>query len=64
MAGLGPGAAYLLRKREVRERTSRVRREVQDAAEGLHRLLAASARDSRRYAPQDLRLSGHPVDRC
>ena len=62
IAGLGPGAAYLLRKREVRERTSRVRRKGQDAAEALHRSLAATARDSRRYAPQDLRVVGHPVD--
>jgi hypothetical protein len=60
--GLGPGAAYLLRKREVRERTSRVRRRGQDAAEHLHRLLTASARDNRRYAPQDLRVAGHPAD--
>jgi hypothetical protein len=61
-AGLGPGAAYLLRKRDVRERTSRRRRRVHDAAEYLHRLLAALAQDSRRYALQDPRLSGHPAD--
>ena len=61
-AELGPGAAYLLRKREVRERTSRLRRKVHDAAEDLHRVLAGSAQDGRRYALQDPRLSGHPPD--
>jgi gas vesicle protein GvpL/GvpF len=61
-AELGPGAAYLLRKREVRDRTSRLRRKVHDAAEDLHRVLAGSAQDSRRYALQDPRLSGRPPD--
>jgi hypothetical protein len=59
---LGPGAAYLRQKREVRERTSRVRGEVHAALEDLHHLLATSAQDSRRYVLQDPRLSGHPAD--
>jgi Gas vesicle synthesis protein GvpL/GvpF len=61
-AELGPGAAYLQRKREVRDRTSRLRGKVHDAVEDLHRLLAASAQHSRRYVLQDPRLSGHPPD--
>jgi hypothetical protein len=61
-AELGPGAAYLQRKREVRGRTSRLRGKVHDAVEDLHRLLATSAQHSRRYVLQDPRLSGHPPD--
>ncbi|HSU11922.1 MAG TPA: GvpL/GvpF family gas vesicle protein [Pseudonocardia sp.] len=59
---LGPGAAYLQRKRETRDRTSRLRGKVHDAVEDLHRVLAASAEHSRRYVLQDPRLSGHPPD--
>jgi len=59
-AELRPGAAYLQRKREVRDRTSRLRAEVHDAVEDLHRVLATSAQQSRRYVLQDPRLSGHP----
>jgi len=59
---LGPGAAYLRRKREVRDRASVLRGRVHDAAEDLHRLLTTSAQGSRRYALQDPRLSGHPSD--
>jgi hypothetical protein len=59
---LGPGAAYLQRKREVRDRATVHRGRVHDAVEDLHRLLTTSARDSRRYALQDPRLSGHPPD--
>jgi len=61
-AGLGPGAAYLLRKRETRNWSARRRQRVHDAAEHLHRRLSASAQNNRRYAQQDLRLSGHPAD--
>ena len=59
---LGPGAAYLQRKRETRDRTSRLRGKVHDAVEDLHRVLAAAAEHSRRYVLQDPRLSGHPPD--
>jgi hypothetical protein len=61
-AEVGPGAAYLQRKREVRDRTSRIRGKVHDAVEDLHRVLATSAQQSRRYVLQDPRLSGHPPD--
>jgi hypothetical protein len=61
-AELGPGAAYLQRKREVRDRTSRLRGKVADAVEDLHHVLATAAQHSRRYVLQDPRLSGHPPD--
>jgi hypothetical protein len=56
---LGPGAAYLLRKRTARERAARVQQDVQDAAADLHRTLAAAATASHLYPPQDPQLSGH-----
>jgi hypothetical protein len=59
---LGPGAAYLFRRRAARERSSRSRREMQDLAEGLHHRLAAAASASRRYPPQDPSLSGRRED--
>jgi hypothetical protein len=59
---VGPGAAYLRRRRAVRDRDTRVRRAVQDAADQLHERLTAAAHDSRRYAGGDPRLAGRPPD--
>jgi hypothetical protein len=56
--GLGPGAAYLLRKRMARERGARAQQDVQDAAADLHRTLNAAAAASHLYPPQDPQLSG------
>lgn len=58
-ATLGPGAAYLLRKRKARDRTARVQQDVQDAAADLHRSLSAAAAACHLYPPQDPQLSGH-----
>ena len=57
-SGLGPGAAYLLRKRMARERGARAQQDVQDAAADLHRTLSAAAVASHLYPPQDPQLSG------
>jgi hypothetical protein len=59
---LGPGAAYLRRRRAARDRASRVRREAQAAAKELHRALTAAASATRRYQPQDPSLSGRRDD--
>jgi hypothetical protein len=59
---LGPGAAYLYRRRAARDRASRSRREMQEVAEGLHQRLAAAASASRRYPPQDPSLSARRED--
>jgi hypothetical protein len=56
--GLGPGAAYLLRKRMARERGARTQQDVQDAAADLHRTLSSAAAASHLYPPQDPQLSG------
>jgi hypothetical protein len=61
-AELGPGAAYLFRRRAARDRASRARRDAQEAAEELHRSLSAAAAAARRYQPQDPSLSGHHDD--
>jgi hypothetical protein len=52
---LGPGAAYLARRRAGRDRASRARREAQAAAEVLHQSLSAAASASRLYPPQNHR---------
>jgi hypothetical protein len=54
---LGPGAAYLLRKRMARERGARAQQDVRDAAADLHRTLSAAAAASHLYPPQDPQLS-------
>jgi hypothetical protein len=59
---VGPGAAYLLRKRAARDRVLRERSKADDAAEGLHRSLSGIAEASRRYPPQDPRISGRRAD--
>lgn len=61
-AGLGPGAAYLLRRRAARDRAARARWEAQEAAADLHRSLSAAAAASRLYPPQDPSLSGRRED--
>jgi hypothetical protein len=55
---LGPGAAYLLRKRMARERNARAQLDVQDAAADLHETSSAAAVASHLYPPQDPQLSG------
>jgi Gas vesicle synthesis protein GvpL/GvpF len=55
---LGPGAAYLMRKRAAGDRARTQHRLVREAAEDAHRALAALAVVSRRYPPQDPRLTG------
>jgi hypothetical protein len=59
---VGPGAAYLMRKRAARDQAARERQKTHDAAADLHRSLTAAATASRLYPPQDPRLSGHPAD--
>jgi hypothetical protein len=54
-----PGTSYLLRRRAERDRAARGLQDAVAAAEAVHGDLAAVAVASRRYAPQDPRLSGH-----
>jgi gas vesicle protein GvpL/GvpF len=56
--GAGPGAAYLARRLAERDRAARGQEEAHEAAEAAHRELAAAALASRRYPPQDPRLTG------
>jgi hypothetical protein len=53
-----PGTAYLLRRRAERDRAARGLQESAEAAEAVHREMSALAVASRRYQPQDPRLSG------
>jgi len=57
-SNLGPGAAYLLRKRMARERGARAQQDVQEAVADLHRALSAAAAASHLYPPQAPQLSG------
>lgn len=57
-AAIGPGAAYLMRKRASRQQATRQRQLAAEAAEEAHRSLAALAVASRRYPAQDPRLVG------
>ena len=61
-SNLGPGAAYLLRKRMAGDRVARARQEVQAVAADLHQTLSAAAAASHLYAPQDPQLSGRSED--
>jgi hypothetical protein len=54
-----PGTSYLMRRLAARDAATTGRRQAVDAAEELHRVLAAGAAASRRYPPQDPRLTGH-----
>jgi hypothetical protein len=54
-----PGTAYLMRRRAARDAATTGRRRAVDAAEELHRELAGHAVASRRYPPQDPRLTGY-----
>jgi hypothetical protein len=56
--GAGPGASYLARRLAERNRAARGHEEALAAAEAVHRELAAAALASRRYPPQDPRLTG------
>jgi hypothetical protein len=57
-AGAGPGASYLARRLAERNRAAAGHEEALAAAEEAHRALAAVALASRRYPPQDPRLTG------
>lgn len=56
--GAGPGASYLARRLAERNRAARGAEAAHAAAEAAHRDLAAAALATRRYPPQDPRLSG------
>ena len=56
--GAGPGTSYLTRRLAERNRAARGHEEAAEAAEAVHRELAAVALASRRYRPQDPRLTG------
>jgi hypothetical protein len=53
-----PGTAYLMRRRAERDRAARGLQDAAEAAEAVHRAMSAVAVASRRYQPQDPRLSG------
>jgi hypothetical protein len=53
-----PGTAYLMRRRTERDRAARGLQDAAEAAEAVHREMSACAVASRRYQPQDPRLSG------
>jgi hypothetical protein len=55
----GPGTSYLMRRRAARDRAAVGHRQAVDAAEEAHREIARLAVASRRYPPQDPRLTGH-----
>lgn len=57
-AGAGPGTSYLLRRRAQRDRSARHREHATEAAERAYRELGRHAVASRRYPPQDPRLTG------
>jgi hypothetical protein len=54
-----PGTSYLMRRRAVRDAATLGRRRAVDEASELHSALAGRAAASRRYPPQDPRLTGH-----
>jgi hypothetical protein len=54
-----PGTSYLMRRRAERDSAASGLRAATDAADALHREISALAVASRRYEPQDPRLSGH-----
>jgi hypothetical protein len=56
-SGAGPGTAYLMRRRAERDRATLGHQEAVDAAEEVHREISRLAVASRRYPPQDPRLS-------
>jgi Gas vesicle synthesis protein GvpL/GvpF len=53
-----PGTAYLMRRRAERDRAARGLQDAAEAAEAVHKAMSAVAVASRRYQPQDPRLSG------
>jgi gas vesicle protein GvpL/GvpF len=55
-----PGTAYLMRKREQRDRAGRITSDAAERAQRLHETLTGHAADSRVYPAQDPRLSGRP----
>jgi hypothetical protein len=57
--GLSPGRSYLERRRAERDGKDQQRREAAAGAEAAHQRLADLAPASRRYPPQDRRLTGY-----
>jgi len=55
-----PGTAYLMRKREQRDRAGRITSDAAERAQRLHETLTGHAVDARVYPAQDPRLSGRP----
>jgi len=60
--GTGPGTAYLLRRRDTRERTARDLAEAREQAEHAHNGLVAVTLAARRYPPQDPSLAGNRAE--
>jgi hypothetical protein len=58
--GAGPGTSYLMRRRSQREQAARSQAQTRESAERVHHTLTELAVASRRYPPQDPRLSGEP----
>ena len=54
-----PGTSYLMRRRAAREAATTGRQRAAEAAAELHDTLAGRSIASRRYPPQDPRLTGH-----
>lgn len=54
----GPGTSYLLRRKAQRDRSARHRRRATEAAQRAYREIGRHAVASRRYPPQDPRLTG------
>jgi Gas vesicle synthesis protein GvpL/GvpF len=61
-ASAGPGASYLLRRRAERDRAQLGQTQARDAAERAYGRLAELAVASRRYPPQDARLTGYQAE--
>jgi hypothetical protein len=57
-----PGTSYLMRRKAERDRAAMGLQTAVDAAEAVHREISAVAVASRRYPPQDPRLTGHRED--
>lgn len=58
-SGPGAGAAYLRRRRAATDSRERTLQQGAEAADDVHRELAAASSDSRRLAAQDRSLTGH-----
>lgn len=56
--GAKPGTSYLMRRRAERDRAAGGLRAAVEAADAVHRVISDLADATRRYEPQDPRLSG------